>query len=248
MRRSLIPLGGEVIVSEPKTARGRRSIALDPETVEVLKAQAARQLAEQQKWGEAWTDSGYICTKEDGTPYHPEVVSRYFRQAVKEAKLPTIRPARPAAHPRHLGPAGRHPPQGRLRAPRPRHRLDHAGHLLARHPGDAGGGGGVDRGSGVCVDLIRQRLRPAAPAPRQGHFSRPVPDALSRSMYHRSAAQTGERRSLQAITPVAIYPQLFYFPILYATYFYPRKGIILSANCGIVYECLVYLSLFPDLR
>jgi integrase len=92
VRRSLIPLGGDVIVSEPKTARGRRSIALDPETVEVLKTQAARQLAEQEKWGEAWTDSGYICTKEDGTPYHPEVVSRYFRQALKEAKLPTIRP------------------------------------------------------------------------------------------------------------------------------------------------------------
>ena len=92
VRRSLIPLGGEVIVSEPKTARGRRSVALDPETVEVLKTQAASQLAEQQEWGEAWCDSGYICTKEDGTPYHPEVVSRYFRQAVKEAKLPTIRP------------------------------------------------------------------------------------------------------------------------------------------------------------
>jgi integrase len=92
VRRSLIPLGGEVIVSEPKTARGRRSIALDAETVEVLKTQAASQLAEQREWGEACTDSGYICTKEDGTPYHPEVVSRYFRQAVKEAKLPTIRP------------------------------------------------------------------------------------------------------------------------------------------------------------
>ena len=35
-------------------------------------------------------------------------------------------PARPAAHPRHPSPASRHPPQGRLRAPRPRHRLDHA--------------------------------------------------------------------------------------------------------------------------
>ena len=53
VRRSLIPLGGDVIVSEPKTARGRRPIALDAETVEVLKAQAAHQLAEQQEWGEA---------------------------------------------------------------------------------------------------------------------------------------------------------------------------------------------------
>src|SRR5208337_460183 len=44
----------------------------------------------------------------------------------------------------------------------------------------------------------------------------------------------------------AIYPQLFYFPILYATYFYPKRGIILSGICGVVYECLVYFSLLPD--
>ena len=44
----------------------------------------------------------------------------------------------------------------------------------------------------------------------------------------------------------AIYPQLFYFPILYTTYFYPKQGIILSGFCGIIYECLVYFSLFPD--
>ena len=44
----------------------------------------------------------------------------------------------------------------------------------------------------------------------------------------------------------AIYPQLFYFPILYATYFYPRRGIILAGLCGVVYECLVYFALFPD--
>jgi integrase len=92
VRRSLIPLGAEVVVSEPKTARGRRSIALDAETVEVLKAQAARQLAEQQQFGANWYDSGYLCTKEDGQPYHPEVVSRSFRQAVKKAMLPMIRP------------------------------------------------------------------------------------------------------------------------------------------------------------
>jgi len=41
--------------------------------------------------------------------------------------------------------------------------------------------------------------------------------------------------------------QLFYFPILYATYFYPRRGIVLAGLSGIVYECLVYFSLFPDI-
>src|SRR5512138_645538 len=35
-----------------------------------------------------------------------------------------------------------------------------------------------------------------------------------------------------------IYAQLFYFPILYATYFYPRRGLILSGICAVVYEVL----------
>jgi PAS domain S-box-containing protein len=43
-----------------------------------------------------------------------------------------------------------------------------------------------------------------------------------------------------------IYPQLFFFPILYATYFYPRRGILVAGISGIAYECLVYAFLFPD--
>ena len=91
VRRALIPCGREVVVSGPKTARGRRSIALDPETVEVLKGQATRQLAEQRGWDEAWTDAGLVFTKENGQALHPEDVTRYFRQAVKRTILPTIR-------------------------------------------------------------------------------------------------------------------------------------------------------------
>ena len=42
--------------------------------------------------GDQQSHSGYLCTKKDGQPYHPEVVSRSFRQAVKKAMLPMIRP------------------------------------------------------------------------------------------------------------------------------------------------------------
>ena len=91
VRRALIPSGREVVVSEPKTARGRRSIALDSETVAVLKAQAAHQLAEQSDWREGWVDSGYVFTLENGEHLDPEDVTRYFRQAVKKAMLPKIR-------------------------------------------------------------------------------------------------------------------------------------------------------------
>ncbi|NLG65453.1 MAG: tyrosine-type recombinase/integrase, partial [Actinobacteria bacterium] len=88
VRRALIPCAREVIVSEPKTARGRRAIALDAETLEVLKGQAARQLTEQAEWDEAWIDTGLVFTKENGEALHPEDVTRYFRIAVRKAMLP----------------------------------------------------------------------------------------------------------------------------------------------------------------
>jgi integrase len=91
VRRALIPSGALVVVSEPKTARGRRSIALDPETVEVLKRQAGQQLADQIAQGDEWIDSGLVFTKEDGTAWHPEVASRCFRQALQRSLLPPIR-------------------------------------------------------------------------------------------------------------------------------------------------------------
>jgi integrase len=91
VRRALIPTNREVVVSEPKTAKGRRVIALDPATVEVLKSQALRQLEEQREWGEAWTDTGLVFTKENGEALDPETITRWFRIAVKKALLPTIR-------------------------------------------------------------------------------------------------------------------------------------------------------------
>ena len=91
VRRALIPTNREVVVSEPKTAKGRRIIALDPVTVEVLKAQAARQLDEQSECDEAWVDSGLVFTAVNGAALDPESVSRYWRQALRKAMLPTIR-------------------------------------------------------------------------------------------------------------------------------------------------------------
>ena len=91
VRRALIPIGRDVVVSEPKTTKGRRVIALDPVTVEVLKARAARQLDEQREWDETSVDSGLVFTQKNSAALDPESVSRYFRQAVKKALLPPIR-------------------------------------------------------------------------------------------------------------------------------------------------------------
>jgi len=90
VRRALIPINREVVVSEPKTAKGRRVVALDPGTIEVLKAQAACQLDEQTQ-SKAWVETGLVFTQESGAALDPESVSRYWRQAVKNSMLPTIR-------------------------------------------------------------------------------------------------------------------------------------------------------------
>ena len=40
--------------------------------------------------------------------------------------------------------------------------------------------------------------------------------------------------------------QLFYFPIVYATYFYPRQGLYLAGACAVVYEIFAYFYIFPE--
>ena len=43
-----------------------------------------------------------------------------------------------------------------------------------------------------------------------------------------------------------VYTQLFYFPIIYATYFYPRRGLFLSGACALAYEVLSYYYVYPN--
>lgn len=91
VRQTLVLAGRQVVTSEPKTSRGRRSIALDPRTVAALRSWRAAQLEERLAWGAAWTDSGLVFTREDGTPMHPEWLSDAFDWRVRTAGLPRIR-------------------------------------------------------------------------------------------------------------------------------------------------------------
>jgi integrase len=89
IRRALVPLGAEVILSEPKTNRGRRTIALDPVTLEALKAHAARQ-ADEQSACDTWSETGYIFTSEAGQPLDPHRTSKAFERHLRQAALPRI--------------------------------------------------------------------------------------------------------------------------------------------------------------
>ena len=42
-------------------------------------------------WGPAYDDSGFVFTREDGSPLHPHTVAWHFERAVRDAGLPKIR-------------------------------------------------------------------------------------------------------------------------------------------------------------
>ncbi len=81
----------KVQVSKPKTARGRRLIALDPGTVSALRAHHTRQAAERLALGPAWSAGDLVFTREDGQPLHPDWFRRRFERRIHRAGLPKIR-------------------------------------------------------------------------------------------------------------------------------------------------------------
>jgi integrase len=91
IRRSLSTVGYEVVEEEPKTVKSRRLVALDRTTVEVLRAHRKRQLEERMLIGPGWDKRDFVFTRADGTPLHPDDVSKVFAKTLKQLDLPRIR-------------------------------------------------------------------------------------------------------------------------------------------------------------
>jgi integrase len=90
VRQTLVVVDNHPQVSEPKTARSRRRIALDPTTIAVLRAHHTAQSAERLAAGPTWSNSGLVFTRADGNPLHPEYVRRQFDRLLHRAGLPRI--------------------------------------------------------------------------------------------------------------------------------------------------------------
>jgi integrase len=88
--RQTVQVGKEMHDGAPKTRAGSRVIALDAETVTVLRAHRKRVLEEKLAWGPAYDDGGLVFCKENGTPYKPESVSQQFERLVGRLGLPPI--------------------------------------------------------------------------------------------------------------------------------------------------------------
>lgn len=87
VRHTLGRVGTELLITEPKTARARRTIPLSAPMVKLFKAQRAAQAAEKLKAGNQWTESGLVFTTEFGGPVDPRNMLRTIELASKKAEV-----------------------------------------------------------------------------------------------------------------------------------------------------------------
>lgn len=80
---------GGVIEKEPK-GKSRRSIAIGPALVALLRAHLERQHAEEELAGVIYRRGGYVFCKEDGSPYHPKFFTDRFRDLCVATDVPVI--------------------------------------------------------------------------------------------------------------------------------------------------------------
>jgi len=86
----IVQLGYATEEARPKSG-SEGTIALDHQTVAVLRAHRERQDLDRRAWKEEWRETGLVFTREDGTALHPEYVSRHFDWLLRTAELPPIR-------------------------------------------------------------------------------------------------------------------------------------------------------------
>jgi integrase len=91
VRRAFIEVSGKgIIETEPKTAKGRRSIQLPPLAIEALKSHRTKQL-EVRLQAETWEEKDLIFCTSRGTPFIATYIHGTFKALLKKANLPDIR-------------------------------------------------------------------------------------------------------------------------------------------------------------
>jgi integrase len=88
VEQQLLPTRGSLTFGPPKSARSRRTVALDPETVETLRRHRDAQLLERDLAASAYGDLDLVFCNELGGPIHPDRLSAMFRKHRKDAGIP----------------------------------------------------------------------------------------------------------------------------------------------------------------
>jgi integrase len=89
--QQLIPTRGGPSFGPPKSKRSYRTVALDADTVEVLKVHRQTQLLDRGFAGGAYVDRDLVFAREDGSPIHPQRLTERHGELLKDVEVPAIR-------------------------------------------------------------------------------------------------------------------------------------------------------------
>ena len=87
VRKTVGRVGTELVFSEPKTDRSRRTVPLSPAVVAMLRKHRTEQKAERLRAGGQWQETGLVFTTEFGTPVDPRNFLRVIEDAAKAASV-----------------------------------------------------------------------------------------------------------------------------------------------------------------
>lgn len=135
VRWQVVDAGSGPQLGAPKTQAGARLVPIDQLTAKVLSDHRTRQDEERAAWGDAWTDSGFVFTREDGTMLRPDYTTALFARLVEAAHLPKIRLHDLRHTHASLALAAGVDIKGREQPPWPLDDRDYGRPLHARHPG-----------------------------------------------------------------------------------------------------------------
>lgn len=89
---TIVQVGWEAVEQDHAKADASEDwVSLEHLVMTALRAWRKVQTGERLRWGEAWTDTGYVFTHENGLPYHPAQLTKIFYWLCFTAGLPPIR-------------------------------------------------------------------------------------------------------------------------------------------------------------
>ena len=90
VRQTVSRIDGQLVFSEPKTQRSRRTVPLSPAVVAMLRKHRTDQKAEKLRAGNQWKDSGLVFTTEFGGPVDPRNLLRVVEAAAEKAGMESV--------------------------------------------------------------------------------------------------------------------------------------------------------------
>jgi integrase len=90
VRGTLSRIDGELLVTEPKTAKSKRFVPISAPAARQLLDLRAAQADERSRAGSAWRQTGLVFTTEFGEPCDPRNAFRALKVAAGRAGLPDV--------------------------------------------------------------------------------------------------------------------------------------------------------------